>query len=286
MCGSHMKKIIFCFFLLYCSFGFSDLTKTYRIQDSDKDNYKNEGTYFSKYDLKFSKKYHLSPKYTENLTPGLLAIEIVLSKKRFFEPGIIQILFPDRIFTKEQEKEINEAIPALEIIFFKNQKLPLHYHYDCYINLYLDHDLSIDYPEDATEGQGDFAKYVLRDGLEPIKQMLFEQNREEVYPLLLKKQDDEIDEHFSHRAFLVNRKDIANRKKYIDFIFDRYQNNFYQKIDFIALGPDDHCQCFSKIKSDELVLIKKKDSNQFYVFEIPDSVLPDSQNKPFVQATT
>src|SRR3990167_7737103 len=148
MCGSHMKKIIFFFFLFYCSFGFSDLTKTYRIEDSDKDNYKNEATYFSKYDLK-------------------------LSKKWFFEPGIIQTLFPDRIFTKEQEKEINEAIPALEIIYFKKQKLPLHYHYDCYINLYLDHRLSIDYPEDAQEGQGGFAKYVLKEGLEPIKQTLF-----------------------------------------------------------------------------------------------------------------
>jgi len=281
-----MKKIIFFFFLFYCSFGFSDLTKTYRIEDSDKDNYKNEATYFSKYDLKFSKKYHLSPKYTENLTPGLLVMEIVLSKKRFFEPGIIQTLFPDRIFTKEQEKEINEAIPALEIIYFKKQKLPLHYHYDCYINLYLDHRLSIDYPEDAPEGQGGFAKYVLKEGLEPIKQTLFEQNREEAYSLLLKKQANEIDEHFSHRAFLINRKDIMNRKQYIDLIVDHYQKNLYQNIDFVELGPDDHCQHFSKIKSDELVLIKKKNANQFYVFEIPNSILPDSQNEPFVQATT
>ena len=244
-----MKKIIY-FFLIFLNVAYSD-PRVFKA-DSDNDFYQDNDVYVFRYTVAFASALHFPKKYIASLSPNLLAIEVRATKNRFLKKQDWVALFPGRVFTDEQQEQVNEVIPALEVIYRHKKKLPVYYHQDCYITLYVPSQLDVNYPEQTQTARVSETDSVVDKALAPIGRMLAAQGRTSTYDALLAVKKNEIKRQYQQPPALP----IVG-----------YRRNVFPGVNAIQLGPDVDCEVVRLGKKNKIALMKS-DKKGFYVFSL------------------
>lgn len=261
------------------------------------------------YNAMFADRFGLDPKKAQPLDKGLYAIELAIKKTKFFYSGTVEDYFNVRSMTPAKYKIVTESIPALEILFAnKKEPLPVSFHYDCYLNLYVDSSLPILYPQNGVVADFINSSRVLDKAVYPILKRQVGIRRD------IKNPDEEREDFlksFQYKSFLSSLSFNGHEKPLQDTFggnpvdYVHYYRNFEYGMSYISLGPIIGChdlamQNHPLLKQNTVVLIENTtgrnyqlknegyfsrngmDLNDFILFKIPTSIM---QSKAFKAAT-
>lgn len=260
-----MKKLII---FLVCILSIANAETIMSNNDSYKDSYR----YHFVYSYEFAKQHELPKKNIETLSPNLWAMELICVRQRSLSLETINSLFPDKKFTEREIIEINEIIPALEVIYKDRKNFSVNYQKDCYIALYLKNNLNIDYPEKGKAGNRHHSRRLIEKGLEPIKHELQRQHNENSFEGLLSERQAENAKKFEEKAYIVEKSERHNKKFYHPLLIDNFKNEVFADVDYIEIGPDERCK-FIKSMKEPVLLLKRHDlKDGYYEFLIPKRV--------------
>ena len=164
-----------------------------------------------------------------------------VTKNRFFKKQDLATLFPGRLFADAQQQQINDVIPALEVIYRHKQKLPVYYYQDCYITLYVPSQLNVNYPEQTQNANLMETYSVLDKALAPIGRMFVAQDKTSIYNALLSMKKNEIRMQYQQAPALP----IVG-----------YRKNIFPGVNAIQLGPDAGCEVVRLGKKNKIALMK------------------------------
>lgn len=215
--------------------------------------YKDEySTFF--YNRDFAQRFNLDPNKIENLDKGLYALELVVKKSKFFYSGSIEDYFNIKNLTYTQYEIIKKAIPAIEILYqTAKQPPPIAFHYDCYLNLFVDSSLPILYPGDGEMNDHDAHYEIMKRSWLPV-------NKKMIKPLSLTetgKEDSDKEKlnflkDYSYKAFLSSnifgKNGDPESLKMLGYPvrYYRHLKDWASNINYISLGPIISCKNLDK----------------------------------------
>lgn len=255
------------------------------IQDAEPEDYINkDDTSIFVYNKEFAERFGLDPKKAEDLDKGLYAVELVIKKTKFFPMGSVEGYFQVKKMNSAKYQIIDNSIPAIEILF-ENAKepLPMGFHYDCYINLYVDSSLPILYPRDSKAGDGDNAYNIAHSAWQPVFKRQVNKERPVTDP---NAEREGFLNSYLYKAFLssmqfMNGKPIDNTFGGNPLVYDRYYKNLDYGINYISLGPILSCEDLRKqyhpiLHENTMVLLEKMGGKNYedkgYVYDSKDNI--------------
>ena len=224
------------------------------------------------YNPVFADRFGLDPKKAEPLDKGLYAIELVIKKTKFFYSGTVEDYFNVNSMTPAKYKIVTESIPALEILFAHNKKLlPVSFHYDCYLNLYVDSSLPIFYPQNGVVSDLINSWRVLDRAVYPILKNQVSMRKDVKSP---DEDRENFQESFQYKSFLSSfsfnghEKPLQDRFSGNPVDYANYYRNFEYGISYISLGPILGCDYLAKqnhplLKQNTAILIENTSGKNY-----------------------
>lgn len=237
------------------------------------------------YNQAIAERFGLDPKKAELLDKGLYAIELVIKKTKFFYSGTVEKYFNLHDITPAQHQLIRESIPALEILFaHAKESLPISFHNECYLNLYVDSSLPILYPQDGEVGDFINAARVIDRAYYPILNQQINPAKEIKNPNAEK---ENFLNHYGSKVFLssfaINHKGAPLDKDPVSgnpVYYRYYYKNFIYGMSYISLGPISDCKYLIQqhhplLQEKTFVLLEKKIDKDYDYPGMSYSVRPD-----------
>jgi len=254
-------------------------------QDDEPEDYINkDDTSIFVYNKEFAERFGLDPKKAEDLDKGLYAVELVIKKTKFFPMGSVQGYFQVKKMTPAKYQIIDNSIPAIEILF-ENAKepLPMGFHYDCYLNLYVDSSLPILYPRDSKVGDGDNAYSIAHSAWLPVFKRQVNKEKPATDP---NAEREGFLNSYLYKAFLSSMqfrkgKPIDDKFDGNPLVYDRYYKNLDYGINYISLGPILSCENLRKqyhplLHEDTMIFLEKTNGKNYedkgYVYDSKNNI--------------